>query len=84
MYFSSLATLALAAVASCLPTAEVEAPIAHNLEVRAPKGYSYKNSVLYQHNLHRANHSAPALVWDTNLEQIARDTAKTCVYKHNT
>ncbi|SMR53457.1 unnamed protein product [Zymoseptoria tritici ST99CH_1E4] len=76
MFFSTFATLALATVASCMPTAE--------LEERAPVGYSYKDAVLYHHNLHRANHSSPALVWDTNLETIARDTAKTCQYKHNT
>lgn len=45
---------------------------------------TYQKACLDHHNQHRANHSAPAMVWDPELENIARQTAQTCVYKHDT
>ncbi|KAJ9656263.1 hypothetical protein H2201_008595 [Coniosporium apollinis] len=47
-----------------------------------PTGYA--DLVLRHHNVHRANHSAPALVWNETLASIARDIGNTCLYKHNT
>lgn len=44
----------------------------------------YGTPILEQHNLHRANHSAPALSWDDDLAAIAQQIAETCVYEHNT
>ena len=41
-------------------------------------------SILNQHNLHRANHSASPLTWDTNMANIAAQIASSCVYAHNT
>lgn len=43
----------------------------------------YKNIVVYQHNLHRANHSAPNMTWDLDLADSAKAVAKTCVFAHN-
>lgn len=43
----------------------------------------YKSAVVYAHNLHRANHSAPALEWDDELERCAQEVADKCVYKHD-
>jgi uncharacterized protein YkwD len=45
---------------------------------------SYVQSVLAQHNIHRANHSANALTWDDNMANIAQQIAQSCVYAHNT
>lgn len=46
-------------------------------------GTDYKSTVLYQHNIHRLNHSAPALEWDDTLAQYAENTAKGCVFAHD-
>jgi len=44
----------------------------------------YGAAVLAQHNLHRSNHSSPPVGWEHDLYVIAKATAQTCVYKHNT
>jgi outer membrane biosynthesis protein TonB len=44
----------------------------------------YQATVLQQHNLHRANHSANALQWDEGLVSSASQLANSCVYGHNT
>lgn len=43
----------------------------------------YAAPILLQHNLHRANHSAPALVWNDTLASIAQEIAASCKYAHN-
>ncbi|KAF2216257.1 hypothetical protein CERZMDRAFT_116355 [Cercospora zeae-maydis SCOH1-5] len=48
-----------------------------------PASGSYADVCLYHHNLHRQNHSAPALVWDDGLAATAQKIADTCVYAHN-
>ncbi|KAL2006034.1 hypothetical protein VTN00DRAFT_9688 [Thermoascus crustaceus] len=45
---------------------------------------SYQAQVLQQHNMHRSNHSAPALAWSADLEASAKKLADSCVYAHNT
>lgn len=45
---------------------------------------TYQNAVLQHHNIHRANHSSPALVWDNGLAATALEIARTCRYGHNT
>lgn len=44
----------------------------------------YKGQALYHHNVHRSNHSAANVGWDSNLENYARQLAKSCVFEHNT
>ncbi|EXJ78888.1 hypothetical protein A1O1_09290 [Capronia coronata CBS 617.96] len=46
-------------------------------------GTDYISGILEAHNIHRANHSAAALTWATNLATIAGETAATCVYAHD-
>ena len=48
------------------------------------KATTYQQRVLVSHNVHRANHSASNLVWDTALASTAAKIASTCVYAHNT
>jgi uncharacterized protein YkwD len=46
-------------------------------------GTDYKSTMLYHHNLHRTNHSAPALEWDDTLAKYADNTARGCVFEHD-
>lgn len=49
-----------------------------HLEARGTcTGWSYQTQMLQSFNIHRTNHSAPALVWDANLAATALNTAKT-------
>lgn len=43
----------------------------------------YEDVMLHHHNIHRSNHSAPALNWDSTLAKYALNTAKSCVFKHD-
>jgi len=44
----------------------------------------YQKQVLDSHNVHRANHSAPALSWDAGLASTAEKIAKSCKFAHDT
>ena len=44
---------------------------------------SYADPIIRQHNLHRANHSAPDISWDQGLADIAQQIAQSCVYAHD-
>jgi len=43
----------------------------------------YQGFVVYHHNLHRQNHSAPLIEWDDDLASTAATIASSCVYAHN-
>lgn len=45
---------------------------------------AYQQAVLYNHNIHRRNHSAPNVDWSADLETSARALASKCVYEHDT
>ncbi|KAI9748091.1 MAG: hypothetical protein M4579_007317 [Chaenotheca gracillima] len=49
----------------------------------APSPQDYSASALYNHNIHRANHSASDLTWDDQLASIAKTIAGSCNYAHN-
>lgn len=44
---------------------------------------AYSDIVVMHHNLHRANHSAPPVVWDQGLADTALAIAQSCDYAHN-
>ena len=44
---------------------------------------TYHGLVLLNHNVHRANHSVPDLVYNSTLASYAEQIAKTCVYSHS-
>lgn len=44
----------------------------------------YASRVVLSHNVHRANHSASNIQWDSGLEASAAQVAASCVYAHNT
>jgi hypothetical protein len=50
----------------------------------APASNDYSDVVVYNHNVHRANHSAPDAVWSQSLADTALKIAQSCVYAHNT
>lgn len=43
----------------------------------------YQSAMVNEHNIHRANHSAPALEWDDQLAGFAQITASGCVFAHD-
>lgn len=44
----------------------------------------YKQAVLYNHNIHRSNHSASSVDWHSDLWKSAKILAQRCVYEHDT
>jgi hypothetical protein len=59
--------------------------------VHDPRGWGsgggnmdYQGKVMFQHNAHRANHSAHPLQWSAGLAASAAKLAATCAYGHNT
>lgn len=50
---------------------------------KAPSGGSYKDAVLYYHNVHRSNHSAPDLTFSDELASYAQTVAAKCVWGHD-
>jgi len=47
------------------------------------KPTGYQGMVLHHHNIHRDNHSAPALTWSDSLAATAQKIGETCIYAHN-
>jgi len=43
----------------------------------------YVSAALYHHKMHRANHTASALDWDTTLATYAQTIANKCVFAHD-
>lgn len=43
----------------------------------------YEDLMLKHHNIHRSNHSAPAVSWDSTLAEYAQNTAEGCVFEHD-
>ncbi|KEZ39409.1 Uncharacterized protein SAPIO_CDS10118 [Scedosporium apiospermum] len=64
------------------PTAEQ--PQAQPEPVQAAPAGSAQEASLNAHNVHRSNHSAPAVTWDSNLASYAQQLANTCNYGHDT
>jgi len=47
-----------------------------------PIATRYAQAAVQRHNLHRANHSAPNVIWDAQLAQAAMKSAKRCTFAH--
>lgn len=45
---------------------------------------AYQQAVLYNHNIHRSNHSVSSLEWSADLESSAQTLAARCTYEHDT
>ncbi|OCK84569.1 PR-1-like protein [Lepidopterella palustris CBS 459.81] len=46
-------------------------------------GQDYQDLVLFHHNMHRVNHSAPQLTWNQTLADEAMNLASNCIFKHD-
>lgn len=64
------------------PTAEAEddSLVIGNIDLETN---SYETIMLHYHNIHRANHSAPALEWSDELAGYAEQTANNCKLEHD-
>jgi uncharacterized protein YkwD len=49
----------------------------------APSDDSYEGTVLYHHNVHRANHSAPDVTYNDEIAGYAAQVAKSCKFAHD-
>ncbi|RYP11320.1 hypothetical protein DL764_000138 [Monosporascus ibericus] len=49
----------------------------------APADDDFEGTAIYHHNLHRYNHSSPAVEWDSEIAGYASNTAATCVFAHD-
>ncbi|KAJ5702702.1 hypothetical protein N7488_010250 [Penicillium malachiteum] len=45
---------------------------------------AYQQKILYNHNIHRSNHSVSSLEWSADLESSAYTLAARCDYEHDT
>ncbi|KAI9726103.1 MAG: hypothetical protein M1834_009419 [Cirrosporium novae-zelandiae] len=79
--FSNIIPTFLTAV--LIPALSAKAYTPSHPVVWPPDG-TYKNTVLVHHNVHRANHSANDVVWNTTLVNYAKKLANTCMFEHNT
>lgn len=52
--------------------------------VPSSTGDAYQSMLLDSHNIHRSNHSAPALTWNETLAESALALANSCDYHHDT
>lgn len=60
------------------------APVATTSSTPAAAPSGYQGLILDSHNIHRSNHSAPALTWNQTLAESALALANTCDYHHDT
>jgi uncharacterized protein YkwD len=49
----------------------------------APSGDDFVTAALYAHNIHRANHSAPAMEWSAEHAGYAAQVAASCHFAHD-
>ena len=77
-YFSTAWTSTIAAY-STLATST-----SSSTEAASTGATVYQQHVLYNHNIHRSNHSVSSLEWSADLEASAQILAARCVYEHDT
>ncbi len=58
-------------------------PVVGEAPAAAPAAGDYQGSVLYHHNVHRANHSTPDMTYSDTLASYALTVAKTCTWGHD-
>lgn len=65
--------------------ATTEAASTTQAAASSPSGANtYQQAILYNHNIHRSNHTVSSLDWDADLESTAHTLAARCVYEHDT
>ncbi|CZT14861.1 uncharacterized protein RCC_00796 [Ramularia collo-cygni] len=73
----TLAISALAAAALAMPQRRQEESTS---DIRT---LTYNETVVFHHNLHRANHSSVNITWDEDLASTAQKIADICNFEHN-
>lgn len=73
-----------ATTAAPTTTVVAAAAAATTTSVTSSTGSTYQSLILDSHNIHRSNHSAPALAWNETLAESALALANTCDYHHDT
>ena len=68
---------------STIENVESDKSHSHSKSSSAPSPTDYIQTIVYHHNLHRKNHSAPDIAWDASLASSASTIAAKCVFKHN-
>jgi len=81
---SSSTSVSSADPTTAKPSSTSQAATSAASSASGPSGTDYASLVTYHHNVHRANHTAPDLTYNTTLASIAADIASSCVYAHNT
>jgi outer membrane biosynthesis protein TonB len=64
-------------------TTVVKDPVPEASTVSVPTDDTFQSQALYHHNIHRANHSSPELVWNDKIAGYATITANTCHFAHD-
>ncbi|OAA65788.1 scp-like extracellular protein [Niveomyces insectorum RCEF 264] len=77
----STSLLAAASPISLVLSPRTTAKTTTNVATALPTDYAA--TALNQHNIHRANHSAPAATWNADLASYAAQAAESCVFAHN-
>ncbi|THY06020.1 PR-1-like protein [Aureobasidium pullulans] len=80
---SSTSSLTKVSSSTLISVAKTSIQASTTAAAPAGKATTYQQRVVDHHNVHRANHSAPALTWDTDLANTAAKIAATCVYAHS-
>ncbi|CAK7236241.1 hypothetical protein SCUCBS95973_009541 [Sporothrix curviconia] len=71
--------------AAAAPEVESSSPAAQTTTTAAAstEPTDFASTAVYHHNLHRSNHSAPAVSWNSDLASYAATVAATCVFAHD-
>ncbi|TKA52546.1 hypothetical protein B0A49_13769, partial [Cryomyces minteri] len=80
---SSTTTTRVSTTAAAVATSSSAAAATTTVAAASAKATDYASIVVAHHNVHRANHSAPDLVWDAGLASTAATIAAKCVYAHD-
>ncbi|TVY15304.1 putative pathogenesis-related protein [Lachnellula arida] len=65
------------------PSAVVAVVASSSAAAPASSPTDYSSTALFNHNQHRANHSASALTWNQTLADLAATSAAKCIFKHD-
>ncbi|RAO70413.1 uncharacterized protein BHQ10_006425 [Talaromyces amestolkiae] len=77
-------TVAPEPTTTAAPTTTAVEVSSTSTSVPTATGSAYQTLILDSHNIHRSNHSAPALTWNETLAESALALANTCDYHHDT
>lgn len=83
-YWSTAWTSTVEAASTTSATSTLATSTSSAAAASTPAANAYQQAILYNHNIHRSNHSAASVDWSSDLETSARALAAKCVYQHDT